>query len=111
MPPLPTEPKWRFVRSTLWKAFKFSLLADLAQSYIHSSLWSKGEKTLDRAAFWLTAYAIISMRYLLVAALVVSIGIAEPKHCPDFFGRWSDAYTVRQFWRYIVDYLGFMSAK
>jgi len=40
----------------------------------------------------------MNVQYYAVAALSVGLGVNPPGDWPDVFGRWSDAYTVRNFW-------------
>ena len=38
--------------------------------------------------------------HCLVSATAVGVGRADPEQWPPLFGRPSDAYTLRRFWRY-----------
>ncbi|THU83555.1 hypothetical protein K435DRAFT_733899 [Dendrothele bispora CBS 962.96] len=54
--------------------------------------------------FWATGLfffrlkSAINVYLLLVALLLVGTGLSEPDVWPDFFGKLSDAYTVRRWW-------------
>lgn len=92
------------------------LVADLAQSYIHSNplfalrgadalpIQDQGYfyGSLNIIAFWSCAFSLMSAQYFFLAAGAVALGISEPKYWPDFFGKWSDTYTLRRFWGCVV---------
>jgi hypothetical protein len=53
---------------------------------------------------WLTCletYSTISMAYSFAAAVLVLLGIYEPRDFPPIFGRIRDLWSVRQYWGHV----------
>ncbi|KAF9456879.1 membrane bound O-acyl transferase family-domain-containing protein [Collybia nuda] len=110
--PAPTEERWQFVRSSLWRALRFFILVDLAQSYIHLnplfstfgssalSITAQGYvlRCLNIAAYSCTPYGMLNMQYSLLSAVAVSLDIVKPEFWIRPYGYWTDAYTIRRFW-------------
>lgn len=88
---------------------------DLAQSYIHmnslftdpppnATITSQGWllQIISGAAWMTTPYAGMSMQYLIFAVFSVGLGFSSPEDWPDTFGTWKHAYTVRNFWGFVI---------
>ncbi|TFK48302.1 hypothetical protein OE88DRAFT_1737984 [Heliocybe sulcata] len=112
VPPHPQTPRWAFVFHRLVRAARDYLLVDLAYTYVQSNPYFMSPRP-DTSPFtsqgylfrcinilaWMTIpYCGLKMNYSLLSAACVALGIHEPRHFPDLFGSWSDAYTLRRFW-------------
>ncbi|KZT01625.1 uncharacterized protein LAESUDRAFT_731044 [Laetiporus sulphureus 93-53] len=112
VPPRSSEGKWTFVRQKLLTAFRWFLVVDLTQTYHRAhplfsrqaedifSLATQGhvQRCINIFVCLSSLVAHIGLLYALPAAIIVALGISEPRDWPDMYGRWSDAYTVRRFW-------------
>jgi len=89
------------------------MLWDLAQTYIHrnavmtnldkdphASITSQGLiwQFFNAGAWMATPYCNISLQYYQVAAVGVALNLWSSEDWPEPYGRWKDAYTLRNFW-------------
>lgn len=58
-------------------------------------------RLINGVAWMTTPYAGISMQYYGMATLAVAFGVSTPEYWIDPYGKWVDAYTVRNFWGYV----------
>jgi hypothetical protein len=85
-------------------------LADLGAAYLDANpgcqvgainvLASQGPFILwvTEMVVWLNVHTSLKGHYYLLATIAVATGWSDPDTWPDFFGKWSDAYTLRRFW-------------
>lgn len=59
-------------------------------------------RVLSTVGFWLNTYLFVSVLYDILSLLHVLLGIDTPAAWPSPFGSISDAYSVRQFWGYVL---------
>ncbi|KAF8656246.1 hypothetical protein AX16_002682 [Volvariella volvacea WC 439] len=112
----PTSSRWNFVASQVLWTCAYVLLYDLAGLYRHwagtnidlSRMTIQGERmSLPGAIFWrsmhLGMFGTISVTHMCISytalsAVLVGVGVTEPRDWPHLFGYWSRAYTIRNFW-------------
>ena len=121
LPPHPPPSRWAFFWKTCMKIIFNTFLADLAtfvfagspafDSRVHDP--ADGPETylaavpLLRRVPYVLAFGIrmaSSFRVLhgILALVCVFFGRASPTLWPDIWGRWSEAYTVRKLWGYVL---------
>lgn len=59
-------------------------------------------RVLATAAFWTTVSLCLSLLYDVLALTQVTLFLSEPADWPPLFGRLADAWSVRQFWGYVL---------
>lgn len=120
VPDRPIMKRGAFIISRVLRAVISFLIIDAAQSFIHTnplfsgsaaelgnaSITSQGllYRCLNIIAWMSTPHAGVRMQYYLISAISVALGLSTPADWPDPFGKWSDAYTVRNLWGYVADF-------
>lgn len=110
LPPRPRLTRGRFIISQLfWLAFYITLI-DAGNVVIKStSIFAKGSiPTASRPWRWqmfgvilftVVAASAVSVIHIILSIVGVGSGISEPEGWPHIFGKWTDVYAVRNFWR------------
>lgn len=105
MPPRPKMPRWVFVRSSIVRAAWQLFLADIANTYILAVGAPDAPSSHGYALRYSTivawvglTHAMVNAQYFALATVSISLGTSLPEDWPDVFGKWSDAYTLRNFW-------------
>lgn len=113
VPPRPGPSRIQFCLRSLKKIALHLLLIDLAQTYsrLNPLFGLSGEDALsigaqgillrpvNVAAYMIPSYSVTNISYWILGIVFVTLHLSEPHQWPDVFGRWSDAYTVRRYWR------------
>lgn len=50
------------------------------------------------ALFTISSTINVSIIHIATSIVIVGTGLSQPDMWPPFFGKWTDAYTVRRFW-------------
>ncbi|KAG6826148.1 hypothetical protein H0H92_000956, partial [Tricholoma furcatifolium] len=114
-PPRPNMTRGAFIASRLVGAVACFLIMDAAQTFIHTNhLFSQGVASTTSSisitsqgllyrwfnivAWMSTPLAGVRMQYYILGAISVAVGHSTPADWPSPYGKWSDAYTVRNLW-------------
>ncbi|KAF8065364.1 membrane bound O-acyl transferase family-domain-containing protein [Lyophyllum atratum] len=114
VPDRPSMKRGSFIISRFLRVFGCFLIMDAAQTFVHTNpLFSGSPAELENAtitsqgflyrclnsiAWMATPYAGVRLQYYLFSIISVALGLSTPADWPDPYGKWRDAYTVRNFW-------------
>lgn len=56
-------------------------------------------------SFSLAGYARTNIVFCMMSIAAVACGFSEPKNWSDLFGSIWEAYSVRQFWRFVLGFI------
>ncbi|KAG7448101.1 uncharacterized protein BT62DRAFT_753427 [Guyanagaster necrorhizus] len=114
VPPRPAVSHGSFICSRLFRILVFFFFIDAAQTFRRiNPLFSLSDAVLETASVtsqgfllrcpniiaWMAIpYAGVQLQYHLISVISVALGFSMPSDWPAPYGRWSDAYTVRDFW-------------
>lgn len=75
------------------------------------SVWSQGYAVgcVNIIARTTVSWGLLNLPYDVLSIFCVALGVHEPQNWPDVFGDWSDSYTIRRFWSYVVRLLRYQS--
>jgi hypothetical protein len=113
LPPHPTLSRIQFVMSRLGWLITYLLINDVVTILVRKSpFFVKGALPFALQPlewrFWSTLlFAIgtsvhITIPHLVCSIICVGSGFSRPDMWPHLFGKWSDAYTIRRFWGYVI---------
>jgi hypothetical protein len=109
LPPHPNLTRMKFIQSRLISLIVVLIGSDIASIIVsndpgfskhappfnqQSLLW----RVRATALFFFRLRSTVTLHYYVAALISVGTTLSEPSLWPDFFGRWSEAYTVRRFW-------------
>ena len=121
LPPRPPPPRLPFLRKTFFKLVVNSIIIDFTTSVfaLSPAFDSRLHDPADGPETYLAAVPLLRrVPYILTYALMqsagmcaihnitalvcVGLGRSSPTLWPDMWGRWEDAYTVANFWGYVL---------
>ncbi|PBK71709.1 hypothetical protein ARMSODRAFT_954537 [Armillaria solidipes] len=118
LPPSPyttSTPRWRFIVDRIAQSVLLLMVWSAAAAYNEYRpvlFFNALEETRflgECALVWSWAVptiASLTMIHALLSAAMVAFGIWDVETWRPFYGSWSDAYTVRRFWRCVRRKLG-----
>ena len=56
-------------------------------------------RSVNVIAYLVPSYCMQVVTYQSIAIFCIIFRISEPRAWQDLYGRWTDAYTVRRYWR------------
>ncbi|KAJ3850029.1 membrane bound O-acyl transferase family-domain-containing protein [Lentinula lateritia] len=110
LPPHPKpQPRISFILSQFLTALPWVVFGDAANLALRShpgfqpngpSIANVGPfmRILNVFIFALPSVATLQIQYKMYSIIATSVGLYHPEDWPDLFGKWSDGYTIRQFW-------------
>ncbi|KAI0768191.1 hypothetical protein BD413DRAFT_564026 [Trametes elegans] len=113
VPPTRRETRARFILRRLGRLLLFTAFVDVTESliyfYRYLPVQINGAMPLTLkdyllrgvvAGVWiLNTYCSLTRTHIMLSLIAVATGLGNPEDWPaDFFGRWSDAYTIRNAW-------------
>ncbi|KAF9459746.1 membrane bound O-acyl transferase family-domain-containing protein [Collybia nuda] len=110
LPPRPQHlTRSRFIMSQLsWLAL-YILAADIGNTLtVHTCVFTKHSvpmalqpwhwRVFGVVLFTMCSVSYISMIHITLSIISVGLGISDPQSWPYMFGKWTETYTVRNFW-------------
>jgi hypothetical protein len=112
IPPRPTASRRKFIASKfLWIIFYY-ILWDVAMIPVRGNPCFKiGGPSLAAFGWWrrtvvwshmVTLYCAMSVANAITSIIFVAAGLYEPRDCPHMFGSLLNAYTLRNWWGYVL---------
>jgi hypothetical protein len=109
LPPRPHSTRGRFILSQVFWLAIYLLCLDVTQFVTaYTSVFAKESiPTALQAWHWrflgtlliaIGGATLLSITHTILSIMSVATWTSEPKGWPHFFGKWSDAYTIRKFW-------------
>ena len=91
------------------------ILIDISESFIESNLHlypippndattidkSEPKRSITVLIFIFTAYSMSHAPYIILSILTNILHIGHPEDWPDMYGKWRDAYSIRNLWGYV----------
>ncbi|KAJ3832728.1 membrane bound O-acyl transferase family-domain-containing protein [Lentinula raphanica] len=105
----PPQPRHTFVLSQLCSAAVWLIIGDFVNlaSRSHPGFQVDGSSIADVGPFMrilnvflfaVPSVATLQIQYKMLCILTTTATLYRPQDCPELFGEWKEAYTIRRFW-------------